>query len=91
MLVGLAYNSIHFKMGEPWLLRGFVVIILGGLGSIPGAMLAGLLFGMIQTMTVAYLPSGLTDAIIFSLLFVILLIRPHGLLGKPEAGAMRGR
>jgi branched-chain amino acid transport system permease protein len=91
VLVGLAFNSIHFMMGEPWLLRGFVVIILGGLGSIPGAMLAGLLFGMIQTMTIAYFPSGLTDAIIFSLLFLLLLIRPHGLLGRPEAGAMRGR
>jgi branched-chain amino acid transport system permease protein len=91
VLVGLAFNSIHFMMGEPWLLRGFVVLILGGLGSIPGAMLAGLLFGMIQTMTVAYFPSGLTDAIIFSLLFLLLLIRPHGLLGKPEAGAIRGR
>ncbi len=91
VLVGLAFNSIHFMMGEPFLLRGFVVIILGGLGSIPGAMIAGLLFGMIQTMTVAYLPSGLTDAIIFSLLFAILMIRPHGLFGKPEAGAMRGR
>jgi branched-chain amino acid transport system permease protein len=91
VLVGLAFNNIHFMMGEPWLLRGFVVIILGGLGSIPGAMLGGLLLGMIQTMTVAYLPSGLTDAIIFSLLFLILLVRPHGLLGKPEAGALRGR
>ncbi len=47
--------------------------------------------GMMQTLTVAYLPSGLTDTIIFSLLFLILLFRPHGLLGKPEAGAMRGR
>ena len=91
VLVGLAFNSSHFMMGEPWLLRGFVVVILGGLGSIPGAMLAGLLFGMIHTMTVAYLPSGLTDAIIFSLLFLLLLVRPHGLLGKPESGAMRGR
>jgi branched-chain amino acid transport system permease protein len=91
VLVGLAFNSIHFVMGEPYLLRGFVVVILGGLGSIPGALLAGLLLGMIQTMTVAFLPSGLTDTIIFSLLFLILLIRPHGLLGKPEAGAMRGR
>ena len=91
VLVGLAFNSIHFMMGEPWLLRGFVVIILGGLGSIPGALLAGLLFGMIQTLAVAYLPSGLTDASICSLLFVVLLVRPHGLLGKPEAGAMRGR
>ena len=91
VLVGLAFNSIHFVMGEPYLLRGFVVVILGGLGSIPGALLAGLLLGMMQTLTVAYLPSGLTDTIIFSLLFLILLIRPHGLLGKPEAGAMRGR
>lgn len=91
VLVGLAFNSIHFMMGEPWLLRGFVVIILGGLGSIPGALIAGLVFGMIQTMTVAYLPSGLTDAIIFSLLFVILLVRPHGLMGTAEAGALRGR
>lgn len=91
VLVGLAFNSIHFMMGEPWLLRGFVVLILGGLGSIPGALVAGLTFGMIQTLTVAYLPSGLTDAAIFSLLFVLLLIRPHGLLGKAESGAMRGR
>ena len=91
VLVGLAFNSIHFVMGEPYLLRGFVVVILGGLGSIPGALLAGLLLGMMQTLTVAFLPSGLTDTIIFSLLFIILLIRPHGLLGKPEAGAMRGR
>ncbi|MEY4267931.1 MAG: hypothetical protein RIS90_2466 [Pseudomonadota bacterium] len=91
VLVGLAFNSIHFVMGEPYLLRGFVVVILGGLGSIPGALLAGLLLGMMQTLTVAFLPSGLTDTIIFSLLFLILLFRPHGLLGKPEAGAMRGR
>ena len=91
VLVGLAFNSIHFMMGEPWLLRGFVVVILGGLGSAPGAMLAGLLFGMIQTMTIAYFPSGLTDTITFSLLFLLLLIRPHGLLGKPEAGGLRGR
>ena len=91
VLVGLAFNSIHFVMGEPYLLRGFVVVILGGLGSIPGALLAGLLLGMMQTLTVAFLPSGLTDTIIFSMLFLILLFRPHGLLGKPEAGAMRGR
>lgn len=91
VMVGLAFNNIHFMMGEPFLLRGFVVIILGGLGSIPGALVAGLLLGMIQTLSVAYLPSGLTDTIIFSLLFMILLLRPHGLLGKPEAGLMRGR
>ena len=91
IMVGLAFNNIHFMMGEPFLLRGFVVIIIGGLGSIPGALLAGLLLGLMQTLSAAYLPSGLTDTIIFSLLFLILLVRPHGLLGKQEAGALRGR
>lgn len=91
VLVGLAFNSIHFMMGEPFLLRGFVVIILGGLGSIPGAMLAGLLFGMIQTLTVAYLPSGLTDTVIFAVLFLILLVRPNGLLGAEAAGHIGAR
>jgi branched-chain amino acid transport system permease protein len=90
VLVGLAFNSIHFMMGESFLLRGFVVVILGGLGSIPGALVAGLLFGMIQTLTIAYLPSRLTDTIIFSILFLILLVRPHGLFGRPEAGSLRG-
>lgn len=91
VLIGLAFNSIHFMMGEPFLLRGFVVIILGGLGSIPGALLGGLLFGMIETLTKASPWSGLTDAIIFGLLFLILLVRPNGLLGRAAAGALRGQ
>jgi branched-chain amino acid transport system permease protein len=91
VLIGLAFNNIQFMMGEPFLLRGFVVIILGGLGSIPGALLAGLVFGMIETLTIAYLPSGLTDTIIFAILFVILLVRPNGLLGKEAAGHIGGR
>ena len=54
-------------------------------------LFAGIWIAGCGLLTVAFLPSGLTDAIIFSLLFAILLFRPHGLLGKPEAGAMRGR
>lgn len=91
VLVGLAFNSIHYMMGEPYLLFGFVIIILGGLGSIPGALLAALLFGMMQTLTIAFLPSGLTNAIIFLALFLILLVRPNGLLGREAAGQLRGR
>jgi branched-chain amino acid transport system permease protein len=91
VLVGLAFNSISFVMGEPYLMAGFVIIILGGLGSIPGALLASLVFGMGQTLTIAYLPSGLTDTVIFAVLFLILLFRPHGLMGKEEAGNLRGR
>ncbi len=91
VLVGLAFNSINFVMGEPYLMFGFVIIILGGLGSIPGALLASVVFGMGQTLTIAYLPSGLTDTIIFAALFLLLLFRPHGLMGKEEAGNIRGR
>lgn len=90
VLVGLAFNSIHFMMGESYLLRGFIVLILGGLGSIPGALLAGLLLGIVQTLSTAYLPTSLTDVIIFSSLFLILLVRPNGLLGRDEAGSLRG-
>jgi branched-chain amino acid transport system permease protein len=85
VLIGLSFNSIHFLMGDPYLLRAFVVVVLGGLGSIHGAVVAGLLLGMLQTLAVAYLPSGLADAIIFSLLFGILLVRPSGLFGTAAA------
>src|SRR3954468_18122511 len=82
VLIGIAFNSVHFLMGEPYMLRAFVVIVLGGLGSIGGAVIAGLLLGLIQTMTIAYLSSDLSDAIIFSLLFIILLVRPTGFFGR---------
>ena len=81
ILIGLAFNSVHFLMGEPLLLRAFVVIVLGGLGSIVGAVVAGLLLGIIQALGVAYLSSGVVDAIIFGLLFLTLVVRPTGLFG----------
>jgi branched-chain amino acid transport system permease protein len=78
VLIGLAFNSVHFLMGEPYLLRAFVVVVLGGLGSVIGAVVAGLALGLIQTLTVVYISSGLSDAIIFSILFLMLLIKPTG-------------
>jgi len=81
VLIGIAFNSVHFLMGEPYMLRAFVVIVLGGLGSIAGAVIAGLLLGLIQTMTIAYVSTDLSDAVIFSLLFLILLVRPTGFFG----------
>jgi branched-chain amino acid transport system permease protein len=87
VLIGIVFNSVHFMMGEPLLLRAFVVIVLGGLGSIPGALVAGLLIGVVQTLTVAYLSAGLADALVFSTLFVVLLVRPTGLFGGASAVA----
>ena len=91
VLIGLAFNSINFAMGEPYLLRGFVVLILGGLGSLRGAVVAGLALGIIQTMSVAYFPTGLTEIIVYSLLFLVLLVRPNGLFGSAVTDARVAR
>lgn len=85
VLIGLAFNSVHFLMGEPFLMRAFVIIILGGLGSIMGSLVGGLVVGVVQTLAYAYISSTAADAIAFGLLFVIILIRPTGLFGKPGA------
>jgi branched-chain amino acid transport system permease protein len=88
VLIGLVFNSVHFAMGEPLLLRAFVIIILGGLGSIPGALVAGLAIGLVQTLSVAYVSSGVAEAIVFLALFIAIIVRPTGLFGKATA-AMR--
>jgi branched-chain amino acid transport system permease protein len=87
VMVGLAFNAVQFLMGEPFLLKAFVAIIIGGLGSVPGALVGGLLLGLLQSLSAAYLPSLLVDAVIFMLLFVILMLRPDGLFAQsmPES------
>ncbi len=91
VMVGLAFNSIQFMMGEPFLLKAFVAIILGGLGSVPGALVGGLVLGLLQSLSGAYLQPQLVDAMIFSLLFVILMVRPDGLFAQsmPESATKR--
>ncbi len=78
VILGIAFNSVSYVMGEPVMLQAFVVIVLGGLGSVPGALLAGIVLGMIQTLTTVYISSELSDAVVFGLLFVVLLVRPTG-------------
>jgi branched-chain amino acid transport system permease protein len=82
VLIGIAFNSVHFLMGEPYMLRAFVVIVLGGLGSMGGAVIAGLALGVVQTLAVAYVSTGLSDTIVFTLLFLTLLFKPTGLFGN---------
>lgn len=86
VLIGLAFNSVHFLMGEPYMLRAFVVLVLGGLGSLTGAVVAGLLLGILQNLTSVYLPTGLSDIIIFSLLFLTLVFKPNGLFSTGVVG-----
>ena len=57
--------------------------VFGGIGSIPGAMLGGVLLGVIEILSKAYVSTQLADAIVFAVLIIVLLVRPTGLLGKP--------
>ncbi len=91
VIIGVAFNSVHFLMGEPFLLRALVIVVIGGLGSIAGAVVAGLLLGLIQTLVVVTPYSGLADAIIFGLLFLMLLVRPNGLFGDAHQVGGGGR
>ena len=81
VLFGLAFNSISPDMGRSVELKGLAVIILGGMGSMPGAVIAGFALGLIEVFVVAYLGSSWRDAVSFAALFLILVLRPRGLLG----------
>ena len=63
-------------------IKAFTAAVFGGIGSIPGAMLGGILLGIIETFSKAYLSTQFSDAIVFSVLIIILLVKPAGLLGK---------
>jgi branched-chain amino acid transport system permease protein len=82
ILVGLAFNYINNQMGLPMGLKGLAIIILGGMGSVNGAMAGGLILGLSETFVVAYGYSGYRDAIAFLIIILILLIRPQGLFGQ---------
>ena len=82
VLVGLKYPKIEPLMGTLIGLKAFVAAVLGGIGSLPGAIAGGLLMGLSEEMVVAYLSSTYRDALAFGLLILILLFKPSGLLGK---------
>jgi branched-chain amino acid transport system permease protein len=81
-LYSLNYQSIDPLMGVLPGLKAFVAAVLGGIGNIPGAALGGLLLGIIETFVNGSRWSTYTDAIAFTLLILILLFKPAGLLGK---------
>jgi branched-chain amino acid transport system permease protein len=85
VLIGLNYNAIQPYMGEMMMLKGFAVIILGGLGDIRGAVAAGLILGILETLTAGYAASSLKDAVGFALLVLTLWFRPIGLFGRAAA------
>lgn len=82
VMVGILIPRIEPLMGIMPGLKAFVAAVVGGIGSIPGAMLGGVLMGLVETLTTGFISSTWRDAIAFGLLIVILLFKPSGILGK---------
>jgi branched-chain amino acid transport system permease protein len=80
VLIGMSF-TITPDMGGAFNLRSFVIVVLGGLGSVPGALVGGLLFGMVDVFAGVLAP-GLKDAVAFATLVLVLIVRPQGILGK---------
>jgi branched-chain amino acid transport system permease protein len=92
VLVGLVFGSINHFMGFSYGLKGFTAAVVGGIGSIPGAMFGGLFIGLSEALSVGYiedftrgrLGSAFSDLVVFLILIVFMLVRPQGIFGKPE-------
>ena len=76
------YQSLRPTLGALPGIKAFVAAVLGGIGSVPGAMLGGIVLGLIESLSKAYISTELADAIVFGVLVVVLLVKPSGLLGK---------
>lgn len=83
-LLSLSY-SLSPNMGDPFIIKAFVVCVLGGLGSVSGAMVGGLVYGILESFGSAYVGTGLQDAVALVVLLLVLIFRPTGLLGKASA------
>lgn len=82
VLLCSAYPSLTPYTGAMPGIKAFVAAVFGGIGSIPGAFIGGILLGIIESLSKAYISSQLSDAIVFSVLIIVLLVRPTGILGR---------
>ena len=82
VLLCSAYPTLYPYTGAMPGIKAFVAAVLGGIGSVPGAMIGGLLLGIIENLSKTYISSQLSDAIVFSVLIIVLLVKPTGLMGK---------
>jgi branched-chain amino acid transport system permease protein len=81
-LISTLYGQVFAFMGVPIGLKAMVVMMVGGLGNVPGAVLGGFVLGILESLTVGYISSSYRDAIAFIVLMIVLLVRPQGLLGE---------
>ena len=85
VMVGLCYGQVDFDMGKLYGLKAFTAAIIGGIGNIPGAMIGGLLLGLVEAFGAAYISVAWKDAITFFVLILILIVRPTGILSERVA------
>ena len=83
VMFGLLFSQIYHLMGFLAGLKGFTAAVVGGIGSIPGAMLGGILVGLIESWAKGYLNGNVSDLVVFGILIGVMLVRPSGLLGTP--------
>ena len=85
VMVGMYYRQISFTMGWGYGLKAFTASVLGGIGNIPGAMLGGLLLGVMEMLGAVYISAAWKDVFVFLILILVLIFRPTGLLGEAMA------
>ncbi len=85
VLVGLYYRQISFTMGWNYGMKAFTASVLGGIGNIPGAMVGGLILGVLEMLGSAYISAAWKDVFVFLVLILVLIFRPTGLLGEKKA------
>jgi branched-chain amino acid transport system permease protein len=88
ILIGIYYSAVYPTMGWSAGLKGFVAAVTGGIGSIPGAMLGGLLLGMAENLGAGFLASSYRDAIAFIVLIVVMLFRPMGIIPREQRSSL---
>jgi branched-chain amino acid transport system permease protein len=84
VLYAIAYSAIWSQMGITPGLKAFVAAVLGGIGSLPGAFIGALIMGQAEALTMGYISTPMRDAVAFTILIIVLLVRPTGIFGEPE-------
>ena len=85
VMVGMYYRQISFTMGWNYGLKAFTASVLGGIGNIPGAMVGGLLLGVMEMLGAVYISAAWKDVFVFLVLIFVLIFRPTGILGEATA------